>query len=117
METVAAQPREAALARWRHLTTVLLPGLATAQQWPIRLDHCFMRVCLDVAIGAPWHQRVRRPAIRNVTDEQLAAAIAVAERVAAQPSLLPALNRQSLILRGKLAGARYRGGPTPSTGN
>jgi len=94
--------REALEARWLALTREVLPAMAAAERWPIRLDHCFMRVCLDAAIGRPWHEAVRRPAIRHLTEAQLAAAIAVAERIRAEPALLPALNRQSLLGRGKL---------------
>ncbi len=91
--------RERLVARWLGLTRATLPGLAGAARWPIRFDHCFMRVCLDHAIGQPWHERVRRPAIRHLTDEQLRAAIAVAERIASDPSALPGLNAQSLAWR------------------
>ncbi len=55
-----------------------------------------MRVCLDTALGAPWHLIVRRPAIRHLTSEQLAAAITVAEGVAHASETLEALNRQSI---------------------
>ncbi|GAA0566701.1 hypothetical protein GCM10009416_00860 [Craurococcus roseus] len=75
--------------------------MATAEGWPISLDHCFMRVCLDAAFGRPWHEAVRRPAVRHMTDADLARAVAVAERIAAVPSLLPGLNAESLRLRGK----------------
>ena len=89
-------------ARWFDLTHRVLPGMAPAEGWPIRLDHCFMRICLDAAIGRPWHEAVRRPAIRHLTEPQLAAAVAIAERIQAEPALLPGLNRQSLRYRGKL---------------
>ncbi len=75
--------------------------MAEAQRWPIRLDHCFMRVCLDAALGAPWRTRIRAPALRYASDAELAAAIGVAERIVADPALLPGLNRESLRLRGK----------------
>ena len=91
--------REQLVARWLELTRSILPGMAPASRWPIRFDHCFMRVCLDHAIGQPWHERVRRPAICHLTDDQLCAAIAVAERIAAEPSALPGLNEQSLVWR------------------
>lgn len=91
--------REQMLARWLDLTRRVLPAMAQAARWPIRFDHCFMRVCLDHAIGQPWHERVRRPAIRHLADDQLHAAIAIAERIAAEPSLLPGLNEQSLAWR------------------
>ena len=78
--------------------------MAAAERWPIRLDHCFMRVCLDAAFGRPWPEAVRRPALRHMTDAEMARAVAVAERVAAEPSFLPAMNARSLRLRGKLRG-------------
>jgi hypothetical protein len=84
--------------------------MAAAEGWPIRLDHCFMRVCLDAAFGRPWHEAVRRPAVRHMTAAELARAVAVAERIAAVPSLLPELNAESLRLRGK-AGRRPAAAP------
>lgn len=93
--------RDALLDRWNDLMRRVLPGMAAAEGWPIRLDHCFMRVCLDTAFGRPWHEVVRRPAVRHMTEAELARAVAVAERIAASPSLLPALNAESLRLRGK----------------
>jgi len=85
--------------RWLELTRTVLPGMAAAQGWPIRLDHCFMRVCLDAAIGRPWHEAVRRPAIRNLKFHQLQAAVAVAEGIVANPRTLPPLNDASLAWR------------------
>ncbi len=93
--------REALLARWLELTREVLPGMAVAHRWPIRLDHCFMRVCLDAALGRPWHEAVRRPAVRHLSAEQLACAVMVAEQLCCRPELLPALNRQSLLRRGR----------------
>ena len=93
--------RLALLARWTLLTGTVLPGMAREHGWPIRFDHCFMRVCLDTSLGARWDTVVRRPAIRHLDLSQLAAAVAQAERVAAEPSLLPTLNRASLRLRGR----------------
>lgn len=93
--------RSALLARWLDLTCRVLPGMAAAERWPIRFDHCFMRVCLDAAFGRPWHEAIRRPAVRHMTEAELARAVSVAERVAAIPSTLPELNAQSLRLRGK----------------
>ncbi len=95
------QGRDALLARWLDLTRRVLPGMAAAEGWPIRFDHCFMRVCLDAAFGRPWHEAVRRPAVRHMTEAELARAVLVAERIAATPALLPALNAESLRLRGK----------------
>ena len=92
------------MARWLDLTRRQLPVAATRHGWPIRLDHCFMRVCLDAACGRPWHEVVARPAIRHAPDAVLARAVAVAEHLLAHPDRLVALNTASLRLRGKLPG-------------
>ena len=97
--------REGLLLRWLELTRHVLPGMAAAQGWPIRWDHCFMRVCLDNAIGRPWHEVVRRPAIRHLDLSQLRAAVAAAEGIVADPGTLPALNDASLAWR---RAARHR---------
>ena len=73
--------------------------MAAAHRWPIRLDHCFMRVCLDDALGVRWDTAVARPAVRHLTDAQLARAVATAERIAADPALLRPLNAASLQMR------------------
>jgi hypothetical protein len=91
--------REQLAARWLELTRTILPGMAPAQRWPIRFDHCFMRVCLDHALGRPWHDAVRRPAIRHLEPDQLRAAIAVAEGIVAEPARLRPLNDASLAWR------------------
>ncbi len=74
--------------------------MAPAHRWPIRLDHCFMRVCLDNALGQRWDEVVRRPAVRHLSDRQLAEAVAVAEAIERDPAALPAMNRLSLKMRG-----------------
>ncbi len=61
-----------------------------------------MRVCLDMAIGRRWDEVVRRPAVRHLTDAELARAVAVAEAVVQQPARLPGLNAESLRMRGFL---------------
>ena len=89
------------VARWNELTREVLPAMAAAQHWPIRLDHCFMRVCLDAVLGSPWTERVAKPAIRTMSTAQLRAAVAVAEGLVADPARLTALNVASL--RGRQA--------------
>lgn len=91
--------RTALIDRWFALTREILPGMAADQRWPIRYDHCFMRVCLDAAVGAPWTQHIKRPAIHTMTDQQLDAAVRVAEAIASHPDRLRPLNEQSLRWR------------------
>ncbi len=91
--------RDPLVVRWYGLTRHVLPAMAAAQRWPIHLDHCFMRVCLDAAAGAPWTATVKPPAVRHMSVEQLAAAVATAEEVVADPTRLPGLNAASLAGR------------------
>jgi hypothetical protein len=86
-------------ARWMMLVSETLPTMARSHNWPISLDHCFMRVCLDTALGAPWHTVIDRPAIKHLSDEQLLAAISVAQSLVQTPATLLALNDQSIRWR------------------
>ena len=110
------------IAHFKHLTEVTLPALAREHRWPIRLDHCFKRICLDAAL----RRRLRtthlpRPAERHLEGEPLARAVLCAESIAAEG--LPTLtlrNAESLHFRGKrsphlIAGnsLRWRNTTTP----
>ncbi len=95
--------------RWLELTHETLPARARADGWPLRLDHCFQRILLDAVCGGRWYDHVDgRPAYRHLGPERLAAAVALAERLAteldARP-LLGELDAQSLRWRGKRPGA------------
>jgi hypothetical protein len=91
--------RKRLVARWTELVKNTLPSMAQRHQWPVNEDHCFMRICLDSALGAPWHTVVKHPAIRHLSNHQLTTAIAVAEGVVCHPKTLHALNRQSISWR------------------
>ncbi len=92
-------PRTKLVNRWNELMRAILPLTAKSNHWPISLDHCFMRVCLDTALAGPWHLVVKRPAIRHLTDDQLRAAITVGEGLLVRPEMLEALNTQSIAWR------------------
>lgn len=91
--------------RWLGLTRRELPARARAERWPLRADHCFQRVLLDAACGGRWYDAVAgRPAYRHLDEPRLAAAVALAERLATEPdagTLLRELNADSLRWRGK----------------
>ena len=93
----------ATIAHFKHLTETALPALARELGWPIRLDHCFKRICLDAAFHDVWYHHLPRPAERHLDGEPLARAIACAEAIAAEG--LPTLtvrNAESLRFRGKV---------------
>ena len=93
------------LDRYRELVLTELPRRARAERWVVTADHCFGRIVLDHAVGGRWYDvldRRRSPAFTQLDDAQLAAAVALAERMAvAGDPLVRALDAQSLTCRGK----------------
>lgn len=87
------------------LTNRVLPELAAARNFPVRFNHCFQRIILDNLFGRCWYEvlaRTREPAYKQLTEEQLEQAIALANNLIDQPdSYLPQLNQNSLNWRGK----------------
>ena len=79
---------------------VRLVARAAAERWPIRADHCFLRVAYDAATGARWDTLHPRPAWRSLPLDRLAAAVAVLERIDVKglAALVP-LNAASLAFR------------------
>ena len=91
------------IAHFKYLTEVALPERARVERWPLRLDHCFKRVCLDHAFGGEWYRFIAKPAERNPQGEALLRAVQCAEEILQQGRpLLDTRNRQSLLYRGKL---------------
>ena len=81
-----------------------LPAAARQERWVLRFDHCFGRVLLDHAVGGCWYDALdrRRPAYRQLSDAQLAGAVALGERLLQEGDpLLHDLDAQSLAWRGK----------------
>ena len=97
--------RDGLLARYRELVLTELPRRARAEGWVVTLDHCFGRIVLDHAVGGCWYDQLdrrRSPAFAQLSDGQLAVAVALAERVLAEGDpLLRELDAQSLAWRGK----------------
>lgn len=90
------------LVRYKHLTEIALPALAREQRWPIRLDHCFKRICLDAAFADVWYKHLPKPAERHLTGDPLARAVACAEAILLEGrATLDLRNAESLRYRGK----------------
>ena len=90
------------IAHYKHLTEIALPALAREQGWPIRLDHCFKRICLDAAFNDVWYNHLPRPAERHLEGESLARAITCAESILSEGrAALDLHNSNSLRYRGK----------------
>lgn len=92
------------ILRFKHLTENVLPARSAALHWPIRLDHCFKRICLDHAFGDVWYNHLQRPAERHLCGEPLQRALACAEELNRHDQeLLRQRNAASLHWRGKAA--------------
>jgi hypothetical protein len=92
--------------RYLELVRRQLPVAAREGGWVLRDDHCFGRVLLDDAEGACWYDVLdrRRTAFRQLDDDQLAGAVALAERLLVDGDpLLRELDARSLAWRGKPA--------------
>lgn len=88
-------------AEWMDLTKHVLPALAKARGYPIRFDHCFMRVILDHLFQDCWYNHLKKPAINNMTEEQLRQAIEIARGIRDNILDVVELNNASLIWRKK----------------
>ena len=75
---------EALRERWLHLAREALPARAASEPgWPVRFDHCFMRIALDHAVGQRWTDVIPSPAYTRADADQFARAVGVAEAMLA----------------------------------
>lgn len=105
-------------SRWTTLYKHTLPNLARSSAlsqptWPVHLDHCFARIILDAIIGnstslrpdetpTPWTAKLKSPAVRNMSTQQLESCIELGESIAEGKVDLEELDRLSLTARGKI---------------
>ncbi|KAL9587098.1 MAG: hypothetical protein Q9212_000465 [Teloschistes hypoglaucus] len=93
---------------WRKLYSETLPSLAIAKSsaqttWPVQIDHCFARIILDNVIGdgGPWTNKLKSPAIHNLTLAQLRRCIALGKAIEDGIEDLAELDSKSLQARAK----------------
>jgi O-6-methylguanine DNA methyltransferase len=95
--------------QWTKLCAQTLPQMAKSRdpsqgKWPVTLDHCFARIILDNAVGEgqrQWDVVIKKPAIKNMSEEQLRRAISLGEKVKSGEADLCHLDQMSLQCRGK----------------
>lgn len=90
--------------RYLKLTNQVLPELARQRQFPVKYNHCFQRIVLDNLFGCCWYEALDRKdtAYKQLTEEQLERAIAIAESMIIQTNEhTHQLNRNSLRWRKK----------------
>ena len=102
--TTSTNTLEALKAQLREQANERFPAAAKTGGYPIRFNHCFLRVVYDTLFGAQWQTVLPKgkPAIHQLSEDQLRQALRIGEAVIADPETCKALNRQSLIYRGKL---------------
>ena len=85
------------------LTKEVMPKMASDPelQWPVKNDHCFQRIVLDTICNGPWYVHLKRPAYKNLSKTEALKAVQLCEDIVAGRADLHALDRQSLIWRGK----------------
>ena len=94
--------------QWKELYSKILPSLALSKSpkqshWPVHVDHCFGRIILDAIIGegGPWHAKLKGPAVKNMTAEQLQNCVNLGQAIADGKENLVELDDKSLSGRGK----------------
>ena len=89
--------------RYIKLTKEVLPMMASDKklQWPVKYDHCFQRIVLDNICNGCWYDHLKRPAYNHLSNRQALKAVKLCEDIISGNADLHALNRQSLIWRGK----------------
>ena len=79
------------------------PAAARAWNYPIRLNHCFLRVVYDHLFEKKWQEALdgKKPAYRQLDETQLRRAIAIGHEVMADRERCEIMNERSLRWRGK----------------
>jgi len=75
----------------------------THRHWPVRNDHCFQRIVLDTVCGGVWYDHLARPAYKHLTRAEAMQAVSLCTDIIDGTADLNALNKQSLVWRGKLS--------------
>ena len=91
-------------AELRELANRTFPATAKGdQRYPIKLNHCFLRVVYDNLVEDKWRRVLtgEGPAINQLTGEQLERAVELGEAITADPDLCRTLNQRSVEWRGK----------------
>ena len=77
-----------------------LVARAAVERWPLRHDHCFLRVAYDNAVAGKWDVAHARPAWRSLSLVDLAAALNLAQSIESKGvARLRDLNANSLAWR------------------
>ena len=90
--------------RLRELANREFPATAKGdQRYPIKLNHCFLRVVYDNLVEDKWKRVLtgKEPAIQQLNETQLERAVEIGEAIMVDPERCRQLNQRSLEWRGK----------------
>jgi len=97
-------PKLASLrAQYLKLINEQLPAQAKQKKLPVRFNHCFARIVLDNLFQDCWYSHLSRkqPAYKQLNEQQLEEAIALAQSMTEDSEAAFLLNGKSLQWRGK----------------
>ena len=79
------------------------PARANQGGYPIRLNHCFLRVVYDHLFEKKWQEALdpKKAAIHQLDETQLRRAIELGHEVMADRESCEIMNERSLVWRGK----------------
>ena len=102
-DETTADDLEALRDELRYLANEKFPAVAKTGDYPVRFNHCFLRIVYDNLLGARWQTVLPKgqPAYRQLTPDQLARAIEIGEAIVADPQHCRRLNERSLRWRGR----------------
>jgi O-6-methylguanine DNA methyltransferase len=84
-----------------YLLQKIIVNHSSQPKWPVTVDHCFARIILDhtVGINTVWTSKVKSPAYKNMSKEQLEASIGLGRKILQGKADLVDLDNRSLELR------------------
>lgn len=90
--------------KYKTMFNISLPKIAREEKWPIRLNHCLMRVALDAYWQCCWYEKLdqKKGALKSMTIPQIENVIVIGLRMIDEgKSYVARLNKESLAYRGK----------------
>ena len=85
-----------------------LPSLANDRNWPSAEPSFFQRIVLDNTVKTVWYDKIKEPAIMNMSEAQLRKATYLAEDIVTGARPLELLNERSLEWREERKAKKFR---------
>ncbi|MDG1285942.1 MAG: hypothetical protein P8P30_00070 [Rickettsiales bacterium] len=86
-----------------------LPEIATQRGWEVQETEAFQRIILDHVCKCVWYDKLKEPAIMNMSEAQLRKAVYLAQDMVTGARPLEPLNEQSLQWRAERKSGTWKG--------